>query len=474
MIKDIITANELVKPNQKEINILKENFPSCFRADGSFDMVRFSEFLKDKIDISHEGYELRFLGKNYAKMLASLDTETVIVPDEAHNSLTENINSENVYISGDNLDGLKHLLKSYAGEVKCIYIDPPYNTGSDGFVYNDKFNFTVDNLVEKLSIDEEQAQRILDLTKRGSASHSAWLMFMYPRLQLARDLLDKDGLIFISIDDNEQSNAKIIMDDIFGEDNFLTCVSRATGTPTGGGFDGLVNELDYILIYAKNISNALVRGLEMLDTDAEIYNQVDDDGHRYLTRSLRRTGGEDRREDRPTMFYPLIAPDGSEIYPYGPTGYESRWICAPETAKKLVADNMIEWKRTERNGKSTWHPYQKFYFENRTKAPGNIWKDYFAPEEYSSPLWDDVEGNKKATRDIRNLFNNKKVFETAKPIGLIEKILSIGSSNEDLIVDFFSGFRVIIMTQANSQVNTRVLELLPKFKIKKMNCWCAV
>lgn len=439
MIKDIITANELVKPNQKEINILKENFPSCFRADGSFDMVRFSEFLKDKIDISHEGYELRFLGKNYAKMLASLDTKTVIVPDEAHNSLPENINSENVYISGDNLDGLKHLLKSYAGEVKCIYIDPPYNTDSDGFVYNDKFNFTVDNLVEKLSIDEEQSQRILDLTKRGSASHSAWLMFMYPRLQLARDLLDKDGLIFISIDDNEQSNAKIIMDDIFGEDNFLTCISRATGTPTGGGFDDLVNELDYILIYAKNISNALVRGLEMSDTDAEIYNQVDDDGHRYLTRSLRRTGGEDRREDRPTMFYPLIAPDGSEIYPYGPTGYESRWICSPETAKKLVADNMIEWKQTERNGKSTWHPYQKFYLENRTKAPGNIWKDYFAPEEYSSPLWDDVEGNKKATRDIRNLFNNKKVFETAKPIGLIEKILSIGSSNEDLIVDFFSG-----------------------------------
>lgn len=114
MIKDIIIANELAAPNQKEINILKENFPSCFRADGTFDMVRFSEFLKDKIDISREGYELKFLGKNYAKMLASLDTETVIVPDEAHNSLPGNINSENVYISGDNLDGLKHLLKSYA------------------------------------------------------------------------------------------------------------------------------------------------------------------------------------------------------------------------------------------------------------------------------------------------------------------------------------------------------------------------
>lgn len=209
-------------------------------------------------------------------MLASLDTETVIVPDEAHNSLPENVNSENVYISGDNLDGLKHLLKSYAGQVKCIYIDPPYNTGSDGFVYNDKFNFTAEDLIEKLSIDEEQAQRILDLTNRGSASHSAWLMFMYPRLQLAKDLLAKEGLIFVSLDDNEQANAKIVMDDIFGEDNFLTCISRATGTPTGGGFDGLVNEMDYILIYAKNVANALVRGLEMSESDAEIYNQVDE------------------------------------------------------------------------------------------------------------------------------------------------------------------------------------------------------
>lgn len=306
-------------------------------------------------------------------------------------------------------------------------------------MYNDKFNFTVADLVSKLSIDEEQAQRILDLTNRGSASHSAWLMFMYPRLQLARELLAKEGLIFVSLDDNELANAKLVMDDIFGEDNFLTCISRATGTPTGGGFDGLVNEMDYILIYAKNVTNALVRGLEMSESDAEIYNQVDENGNRYLTRSLRRTGGEDRREDRPTMYYPLIAPDGSEIYPYGPTGYESRWICAPKTAKKLVDNGMIEWKQTERNGELTWQPYQKFYLENRTKAPGNVWKDFFVPEEYSSPLWDDVEGNKKATRDIRNLFDNKKVFETAKPIGLIEKVLAIGSSNDDLIVDFFSG-----------------------------------
>jgi len=439
MIKDIMAANEHITLNDKEIAVLKENFPSCFRADGSFDMVRFSEYLKDKVEISQEGYELKFLGKSYAKMLVSLDTETVIVPNDSHNSLSENAISENIYISGDNLDGLKHLLKSYAGQVKCIYIDPPYNTGSDGFVYNDKFNFTVEDLIAKLSIDEDQAQRILDLTNRGSASHSAWLMFMYPRLQLARDLMNDNGVIFISIDDNEQSNLKLICDDIFGEHNFLTCISRATGTPTGGGFEGLVNEMDYILVYSKNVSHAIIRGMEMSDSDAEIYNEVDEKGNRYLTRSLRRTGGEDRREDRPTMFYAMIAPDGTEIYPYGPTGYESRWICASETAKQLQEDGLIEWKKTVRQGEEVWHPYQKYYLENRTKAPGNIWRDFFVPEEYASALWDDTEGNKKATRDIRNLFDDKKIFETAKPIGLIEKVIAIGSSPDDLVVDFFAG-----------------------------------
>ena len=143
---------------------------------------------------------------------------------------------------------------------------------------------------------------------------------------LARDLLAKDGVIFISIDDNEQANCRELCDEIFGEQNFLTCVSRATGTPTGGGFDGVVNELDYVLIYARDIEKALINKLKMTEGDAKIYNQVDEDGHRYLTRSLRRTGGEDRREDRPTMYYSLAAPDGTKIFPMGPTGYESRWM----------------------------------------------------------------------------------------------------------------------------------------------------
>lgn len=221
MIKDIMTANESVAPNSREMEILKEHFPSCFHSDGSFDLVRFQEFLSGKVAVTNEGYELRFLGKNYARLLASVDTTTVIVPDEAHNTQPYNAQSQNIYISGDNLDSLKHLLKSYACRIKCIYIDPPYNTGKDDFAYNDSFDFSVEDLSGKLSIGEEDAKRILDLSKRGSSSHSAWLLFMYPRLLLARDLLSSDGVIFVSIDDNEQSNLKMILDDVFGEENLV-------------------------------------------------------------------------------------------------------------------------------------------------------------------------------------------------------------------------------------------------------------
>ena len=166
MIKDIMTTNETVSINEKQMQVLREHFPACFH-DGEFDLERFKEYLGDSLTVNNEGYELRFLGKNYARLLASIDTTTVVVPDEEHNAKPENSNSQNVYISGDNLDGLKHLLKSYSKRVKCIYIDPPYNTGSDGFVYNDTFNFTVDELTSKLSISEEQATRILNLRKKA-------------------------------------------------------------------------------------------------------------------------------------------------------------------------------------------------------------------------------------------------------------------------------------------------------------------
>ena len=252
MIKDIINSNEAVLPNTKQIEVLKENFPACFKEDGSFDIERFKEYLNDSLMVTNEGYELKFLGKNYARLLTSVDTTTVVIPDEEHNNKPENKDSQNIYISGDNLDGLKQLLKSYQGKVKCIYIDPPYNTGSDGFVYNDNFNFTIEELATKLSIDEEDAKRILDLTKRGSASHSAWLMFMYPRLLLAKDLLTNDGVIFISIDDNECHNLKLLCDDVFLEENFvaeLTWEKKKKGSYLA---NDITNIKESIVVYSRN------------------------------------------------------------------------------------------------------------------------------------------------------------------------------------------------------------------------------
>ena len=221
MIKDILDNNKNMEPNREKILKLKELFPSCFNDKGDLDLVNFQNEISKNIQIIKEGYGLNFLGKNYAKYVVSLDTETILVPDEENNSKEENKNSENIYISGDNIDALKHLVKSYSGQIKCIYIDPPYNTGSDGFVYNDKFNLTVEKLVDILDINEEEARRINNMTNNKSSSHSAWLTFMYPRLYLAKQLLSNDGIILISIDDNEYSNLKLLCDSIFGEENFI-------------------------------------------------------------------------------------------------------------------------------------------------------------------------------------------------------------------------------------------------------------
>ena len=151
-------------------------------------------------DEIRDGYQLKFVGKDYAKLQAGLKTETIITPDTAHNSKPENANSENIFITGDNLDALKHLENAYSGNVDVIYIDPPYNTGSDGFVYADNFKFSDDDLKEKLNLTEEEISRVRALS--GKSSHPAWLTFMLPRLMIAKRLLSDTGVIFISIDEN--------------------------------------------------------------------------------------------------------------------------------------------------------------------------------------------------------------------------------------------------------------------------------
>lgn len=385
-----------------------------------FDMLK-QELSSVIVEGNEERYQFTWPDKKKAILAANAPISATLRP--CREESVDFDNTQNLYIEGDNLDVLKLLQETYLGKVKLIYIDPPYNTGND-FVYNDDFAEDAEVYLANSGQYDDEGNRLVQNAESNGRFHTDWLNMIYCRLKLARDILSEDGLIFLSIDDHEVENLKKICTEIFGAQNFLTCVTRATGTPTGGGFEGLVNELDYLLVCAKNINCAHINGLEMSEEDAKIYDQEDEYG-RFLIRPLRRTGGEDRREDRPTMFFPIKAPDGTDVYPIGPTGYESRWICSPETAKKMAQEHLLAWKKTKRQGEEVWQVYQKFYLANRTKAPGN--------------LWNDVEGNKKATRDIRNLFDSKKVFDFPKPIGFLKKIIQIGSDQESIILDFFSG-----------------------------------
>ena len=417
MIKDIIDKNNSVTPGSNEFEILREHFPACFNEDGSFDIVRFQEYLKDKVEITDEGYELRFLGKNYARMLASLDTTTVIVPDEAHNSLPENKESKNIYISGDNLDALKHLLKSYAGQIKCIYIDPPYNTGSDGFVYNDNFNFTAEELSTKLSISLDKAQRILDLTRRGSASHSAWLMFMLPRLLLARDLLSKDGVIFISIDDNEQGNLKMLCDDIFGEENLIcSFIWKKRQMVDSRTKNGASKDHDYLLCYGRR-EDCRILGKE---SDKAKYSNPDNDPRGpWMSDNM---VGLATESQRPNLHYNLTNPTTGITYSCPPTG----WRYEHKRMSELIERNEVIFP-TDPTGRP-----------RRKKFMKDLESEYTGLSSVLETVY-----SSQGTRELRELYEGKEYFDFPKPVDYIKLILTQGIAPTDkdsvYVLDFFGG-----------------------------------
>lgn len=494
MIGQNLKSNQDKKPNSREMEKLKKEFPHFFTKDGEFKIDNFKDFLKEEeIELSKEGYGLEFLGKSYAKYLSSLESETYISPDLKHNEKDENKNSENLYIVGDNIDALKHLLGSYSGKIKCIYIDPPYNTGSDGFVYPDNFNFNSEELARTIGITEEEAERILNLS--GKSTHSAWLTFIYPRLLLARDLLSDDGVIFISIDDNEQANLKLICDEIFGEENKvgnLPTIMNLKGNQDEFAFAGTH---EYTIVYAKHKENLIIKGLKIDDEEIISDWMIDDIGYYKKGASLISTGQNAPRDHRPKLRFPIFYKNGNLKLP------EKHILNSLyDSEKKVFNDSYLEKyiddKKSEgylpilpfvNKKKASWRwSYSKLQSQldeviiTKTKngislnkkqrpelsdLPSKKVKTLLYKPEYSS-------GN--GTNEVKNLFGIERLFDNPKPIKLIEDFINISLNNNDIILDFFSGFRVIIMTQANSQVNTRVLELLPKFKIKKMNCWCAV
>lgn len=323
-------------------------------------------------------------------------------PDEALNASTEGGDLEgaapnHILIEGDNLHALTALTFTHEGKVDVIYIDPPYNTGNKDFKYNDTF------------VDKEDSFR-----------HSKWLSFMDKRLKIAKRLLSDNGVVFISIDDNEQAQLKLLCDEVFAGGNFIGNIIRATGTTTGQDTGSLGKAFDYLLSYSKT-PGFQIGGIALEDHDLKRYNLIDDKGN-FSILQLRRTGGEDRREDRPTMYFPIKSPDGTDIYPIGPTGYESRWRVGPVKVKQMIKDNILYFKKEG----NAWKVYYKFYSENRTKRPSN--------------LWNDIDGNKKAQIEIKDIFIDK-VFETPKPLQLINRIiqLSTNTENNSIILDFFAG-----------------------------------
>lgn len=290
MLQQNSKANETIQPNSKELETLKKTFPQFFNKDGNFIRDRFDKMLKsNNAALSKEGYELEFLGKSYARYVSATKTETFLAPHTVENAKPENAKSENLYIIGDNLDALKHLLGSYSGKIKCIYIDPPYNTGSDGFVYPDNFSFTAAELSKMIGIEEEEAARIINL--KGKSSHSAWLSFMYPRLILARELLTDDGVIFISIDDNEQANLKLACDEIFGEENFIAEFVWKSKLGKVGTTSTISSVHEYILCFSKQALNVQFKMIKNISVGRK--------------ENLRQWGVADRREDRPSMYYPI-------------------------------------------------------------------------------------------------------------------------------------------------------------------------
>lgn len=427
MIRNILEENDNVQPNDCTMEVLHREFPQCFNAEGKFDIAALQELLQDKVDLVKEGSGFNFLGKNYASLLGSMDTTTVLVPDTEHNEKPENKDSQNVYISGDNLDALKHLVKSYSGKVKCIYIDPPYNTGSDGFVYNDKFKFTAEELEEKLSISEEQAQRIFAMTTRGAASHAAWLTFMMPRLQYAKDLLSDDGVIFISIDDNEQANLKLLCDYVFGEENFAATIPWRKRTAKSDVPFGVSQDYEWILVYARTESF-----LAGIDGKGRKYYETPDFPERpwrVHDMTTQRTAVE-----RPNSDFTMVNPKNGEEFEVNP---QAVWRITkdgfPDYYKegRIVFPGDYDFLRISK-------PVLRYWKEDDMKKAGERFGQY----TLSTNLPSDIGMSQDGTKDFDNLFG-AKLFGYPKPVKLIKYLIDAAvvkdSKEPQIILDFFSG-----------------------------------
>lgn len=445
MIKDIMNHNAEAQAGQKEIKVLRQFFPQCFNTDGEFDIEAFKAALPNGTTLTDETSGFNWLGKNYARMLTNMDTTTLIRPDEEHNAKAENRDSKNVYISGDNLDALQHLVKSYSGKVKVIYIDPPYNTGSDGFVYNDKFNFTAEDLAKRLDVSPERAERILSMTRRGSASHAAWLTFMLPRLSFARDLLTDDGVIFISIDENEESDLRLLCNEVFGEENLAGEIVWKNSSKNDEDYISMQHE--YIICYVKDKEYNKGSWIETKVGTEEIFLAFEKfkSKHGNDWKSIHEEALKWYKQFPPSnpiydsKHYNWMDENGvyfaSDISGPNPGQYVYE-VIHPVTGKpcKMPASG---WRFEEAEMNNRIKANLIHFPEDETTIPNNktYLKDTLNQSLTSIIFRDGRVASKKLTALMEtNCFSNPKDPE------IIAKLLSaVGVSNGDIVVDFFSG-----------------------------------
>jgi len=407
---------------EENIKKLKAIFPEVI-TEGKLDIEKLRQVLGEYVEDSTERYNFSWNGKGQALRISQTPSLGTLRPCKEESKNWDA--TQNLYIEGDNLEVLKLLQKSYYGKIKMIYIDPPYNTGGD-FVYPDDYRDSLENYRRVTGQVDGNGKPISTNTEASGRYHTNWLNMMYPRLRLARNLLRDDGVIFISIDDNEVHNLRKICDEIFGEDNFIANCVRKRRDSQANLSQNISPIHEYVIIYAKQFGNILNKVAPSLDVKS--YKNPDNDPRGpYTTMPCTNVGG---------AVYSIVTPTGATI--------TDEWRFKRETFEELLRDNRIVFPRGG-EGK----PRYKIFLSEKM-AEGVLANTWF----------DNIASNQEGTRELKELFGGL-LFNNPKPTGLIKFLLELGSDKDSIILDFFSGSatttHAVMQLNAEDGGNRRVI-----------------
>lgn len=402
-------------PDIAEENIakLKQLFPEVF-TEKKIDFEKLQQVLGEYVEDSNERYNFTWNGKGRALRLSQTPSLGTLRPCKEESKDWDT--TQNLYIEGDNLEVLKLLQKSYYGKVKMIYIDPPYNTGKD-FVYKDDFHDSIENYKRITGQVDSDGKAISTNTETSGRYHTDWLNMIYPRLRLARNLLTDDGVIFISIDDNEAHNLRKICDEVFGEDNFISEIVWERSYAPINMVKHFSKSHDYILCYAKHIDYLVCNGLQRSESTNAKYGNPDND-----PRGPWRTDNLSVGPIIEEKVYEIVTPGGRSCWP--PKGY--CWRLTKERFEEYVKDNRIWFGENGNNVPAV----KRFLSEvKQGLTPMTIWK------------YNEVGHTQDSMRELRDLFDGEKVFDYSKPVKLMTQILQLytNTDSNDIVLDFFSG-----------------------------------